>query len=128
MEGPDHKASLEPHELRAMIRAIRNIERSMGDGIKRPTASEIVNKINVRKSIVAGRAIKKAQLFSEGNLTTKRPGNGINPMDWKRVIGKKATRNFIENELIVYLVMIAGSRKKICVLTGSRANMDFFVH
>lgn len=100
MEGPDHKASLEPDELKAMIRAIRNIESAIGDGIKRPSISEFKNKEIARKSIVAHKAIKKNEIFTEKNITTKRPGNGISPMQWMVVLGKKAKRNFREDELI----------------------------
>ncbi|MDO8505867.1 MAG: N-acetylneuraminate synthase [bacterium] len=100
MEGPDHKASLDPDELKAMVHAIRNIEQALGDGIKKPTASE--NKIAsvVRKSIVAARAIKKGNVFTKENLTTKRPGTGVNPTQWDHVLGKKAKRDFNEDELI----------------------------
>ena len=101
MEGPDHKASLEPHELRAMVISIRNIEMSLGDGIKHPTRSEQKNKLIARKSIVASMKINKGQIFTEKNLTTKRPGNGISPMEWNNVIGKRASRDFNEDELII---------------------------
>jgi len=100
MEGPDHKASLEPHELKAMVRAIRNTEKVIGDGIKRPSPSEKKNIIIVRKSIVAARDIMEDEVFSEENITTKRPGNGISPMKWDEIIGKRAIRNFVEDELI----------------------------
>ena len=100
MEGPDHKASLEPDELTQMVRAIRHIEKAIGNGIKEPTASEISNKSIARKSIVAACKIAKGDIFSEKNITTKRPGNGISPMKWHEVIGKTATRDFIEDELI----------------------------
>ena len=101
MEGPDHAASLEPGELKAMIGAIRNIETALGDGIKRPSASEIKNKVVARKSIVAARKINKGATLTEENLTVKRPGSGISPMQWDNVIGKKASRDFEEDELIV---------------------------
>ncbi len=100
MEGPDHKASLEPHELKAMVRAIRNIEKAMGDGIKKPSTSEIKNKLIVRKSIVAAKEIKKGEVLSEETLAVKRPGNGMSPLEWDRVIGKRAKRNFTEDEMI----------------------------
>lgn len=100
MEGPDHIASLEPKELAAMIAAIRNVEQSMGNGIKQPSTSELKNKIIARKSIVAVRTIKKGELFSEDNLTTKRPGNGISPMKWDEVIGTVAYRDFEQDEKI----------------------------
>jgi len=100
MEGPDHKASLEPQELRAMIKAVRNIEKALGDGIKRPSASEIKNKGVVRKSIVAGKNIKKGEAFSVKNLTVKRPGFGISPIEWDNIIGKKAKKDFMSDEMI----------------------------
>lgn len=100
MEGPDHKASLEPNELENMIKAIRNIEKSMGSGLKKPSLSESKNISIVRKSIVALRDIKIEEVFSEENITVKRPGNGISPMEWDKIIGKKATREFKKDELI----------------------------
>ena len=100
MEGPDHKASLEPHELKAMINAIRNVEKALGDGIKKPSKSEEKNKIIVRKSIVAKRKIKKGEIFTEENITVKRPGNGISPMRWYEILGKKASKDYQEDELI----------------------------
>ncbi len=100
MPGPDHQASLEPHELKAMVDAIRNIERALGDGVKRPSASELKNKPIARKSIVASRDIKAGELFSAENLGTKRPGTGISPMRWDDVIGKPARRAFAPDELI----------------------------
>ena len=101
LPGPDHVASLEPDELRAMVEGIRNIEKAVGDGVKRPTASELKNKHVARKSIVARRYIQKGQLFSEDNLAVKRPGTGISPMRWDDVIGRVAIRDFDEDELIV---------------------------
>lgn len=100
MYGPDHKASLEPHELEAMVKAIRNIEIAMGNSIKKPSLQEIKNKDAVRKSIVASRNIKKGDVFTENNITAKRPGIGINPMKWNKVLGKKALRDFQGDELI----------------------------
>ncbi len=100
MEGPDHKASLEPEELRAMVRAVRNIETAMGDGTKKPSESEKKNIEVARKSIVAKRPIRKGEAFSEDNLTTKRPGSGISPMRWNEIVGKTAVRDFTEDELI----------------------------
>ncbi len=100
MEGPDHKASLEPAELKQMIRAIRNTEKALGDGIKRPSPSELANRPIARKSIIAARDIKKGERLDESNLTTKRPGNGISPMRWHEVIGTVAKRDFSEDELI----------------------------
>jgi len=101
MEGPDHKASLEPYELKNMVSAIRNIELAMGTGDKKPTESEIKNMTIARKSIIASRSIKKGEVFSDDNLTVKRPGNGISPMRWYEVTGQKAIKDFSEDELIV---------------------------
>jgi N,N'-diacetyllegionaminate synthase len=100
MEGPDHKASLEPDELKAMVAAIRNIEKALGNGIKEPSKSEKRNIEIVRKSIVAKCDISKGELFTEDNLTTKRPGTGISPMRWNDVVGRIATKNFKEDDLI----------------------------
>lgn len=101
LPGPDHKASLEPEELKAMIDAIRNIEKAIaGSGIKEPSLSEQKNIVIARKSIVAGRNILKGELLTEENLTTKRPGNGISPMLWNELIGKQAKRDYQEDELI----------------------------
>jgi len=100
MEGPDHKASLEPHELKAMIDAIVNIEKALGNGIKKPSKSELKNKDIARKSIVAKREIKKGEIFTEDNITVKRPGTGISPMRWYEVLGKVAPKDYKEDELI----------------------------
>ncbi len=100
MPGPDHRASLEPDELKAMVAGIRNIERAMGDGIKRPSPSELKNKPIARKSLVAARNIKAGEIFSSDNLTAKRPGTGISPMQWDEVIGRSSPRDFSEDELI----------------------------
>jgi N,N'-diacetyllegionaminate synthase len=100
LPGPDHRASLEPDELKAMVAGIRNIERALGDGIKRPSPSELKNKPIARKSLVAAREIKAGELFSPDNLTAKRPGTGISPMKWDEVIGRTAARDFNEDELI----------------------------
>ena len=100
MEGPDHKASLEPRELADMVRAVRNIEAAMGSGIKAVSPSEAKNKPIARKSIVAARAIRKGELLTEENLTTKRPGNGVSPMKWNEVLGTRAVRDFEYDELI----------------------------
>jgi N,N'-diacetyllegionaminate synthase len=100
MPGPDQKASLDPNELKEMIRAIRNIESAMGNGNKEPSKSEIKNLNIARKSIVASRLIQAGEIFSPENITTKRPGNGISPMNWDTVIGKKAKRSFEPDELI----------------------------
>lgn len=102
LPGPDHKASLEPQELKEMVQAIRNVEVAIsGSGIKEPSPSEIKNKDIARKSIVAAKCIHRGELFTEDNLTVKRPGNGISPMKWNEVIGQKANREFYEDELIV---------------------------
>lgn len=100
MEGPDHKASLEPDELKSMVVAIRNIERALGAGHKTVSESEQKNIEIARKSIVAACPIKKGEMFTEDNLTVKRPGNGISPMRWNEVIGKVATKDFEEEEMI----------------------------
>ena len=100
MPGPDHKASVEPHQFSAMVEGIRTIESALGDGIKRPTLSEQANLPVVRKSLVAARPIRKGELFSEANLTAKRPGTGISPMQWDDWIGRRASRDFQANELI----------------------------
>lgn len=100
MAGPDHKASLEPAELSKMVKSIRKIEQALGSWEKNPSESEQKNIEIVRKSIVAKIDIKKGELFSENNITTKRPGNGINPMRWNEVIGKQAAKNYKEDELI----------------------------
>lgn len=100
MPGPDHRASLEPDELECMIRSIRNIEMALGTGEKIPCPSEIPNIIVARKSIVAKCEIKAGEIFTENNLTTKRPGNGISPMKWDSLLGLKAVRDFKEDELI----------------------------
>lgn len=100
MEGPDHRASLEPSELKAMVDAIRNIEKCIGDGIKKRTESEKKNCEVARKSIVAKAMIKKDELLTEENLTVKRPGTGISPMEWYEIIGSKAIRDFDIDEII----------------------------
>lgn len=100
MEGPDHKASLEPDELKQMVDSIRNIEKALGSGIKQPAESERKNIAIARKSIVASVPIRKGEVFTVENITTKRPGNGISPMRWNEVIGTCAVRDFEEDELI----------------------------
>lgn len=100
MEGPDHKASLEPEELKAMVEAIRCVEVSLGDGFKTPSDSERRNMVIARKSIVAMRPIKQGEQFTMDNITTKRPGSGITPMRWREVLGQCAKRSFEEDELI----------------------------
>lgn len=100
MDGPDHKASLEPHELKQMVDGIRKIELALGNGIKQVSESEKANVDVVRKSIVAIRDIKKGEKFTEMNLTAKRPGNGISPMRWDKVIGTIADRDYEADEMI----------------------------
>lgn len=100
MEGPDHKASLEPDELKSMVESIRNIEAALGTGEKKPAEVELANKKAARKSIVAARPIHKGEVLTEENITTKRPGTGVNPMQWPAVIGSRAIRDFDEDELI----------------------------
>lgn len=100
LPGPDHKASLEPDELKAMVAAIRNIEIALGDGIKRLTPSEARNKPIARKSLVASQPIKSGEIFSAQNITAKRPGTGISPMCWDEVLGRKASRDFMPDEMI----------------------------
>ena len=100
LSGPDHKASLEPTELKAMISAIRNIEFALGDGVKRLTPSEARNRTIVRKSLVAACPIRKGEVFSSDNLIAKRPGGGISPMQWDDMLGRVAPRDFVADELI----------------------------
>ncbi|MCL2651778.1 MAG: N-acetylneuraminate synthase [Candidatus Azobacteroides sp.] len=100
MEGPDHKASLEPAEFAAMVKAIRSVEKALGSYEKTVSASESKNKNIARKSIVAAKSIAKGEALTEANLTVKRPGNGISPMEWYNVIGKTALRDFEEDEQI----------------------------
>lgn len=100
MPGPDHKASLEPEELKDMVKAIRDIELALGSGEKEPAEAELKNKIAVRKSIVALKKIRKGERFTTGNITAKRPGNGISPMKWHEVIGQESGYDFDEDELI----------------------------
>lgn len=100
LAGPDHKASLEPQELKAMVSAIRNVELALGDGVKRISDSERKNKSIARKSIVAACPIKKGEAFNETNLTVKRPGDGISPMFWEEVLGKLAGKDFQTDDLI----------------------------
>lgn len=98
MEGPDHKASLEPAELEAMVRAIRNVELALGNGIKKPTPSELKNRKIARKTIVAARDIKKGEIFTEKNIRVKRPERGLSAIKWDKVIGKKAKKDFSIDE------------------------------
>lgn len=102
MEGPDHRASLEPDELKAMVSSIRNIEKATsGSGIKEVSSSERKNMAVARKSIVAKKSIKKGELFSEENITVKRPGTGISPMQWDNVLGQTSQKDFEPDELII---------------------------
>ena len=100
MEGPDHKASLEPDELVAMVKAIRNIELALGSSVKKPSKSEKPNMEIARKSIVANQAIEMGETFTEENMTIKRPGSGISPMQWDETIGRKALKDYDADELI----------------------------
>lgn len=100
LPGPDHKASLEPQELKAMVDAIRNVEIALGDGIKRPSSSELKNKPIARKSLVAIQNIRAGECFNPENVGTKRPGTGISPMRWDEVMGRSASRDFCVDELI----------------------------
>lgn len=100
MEGPDHKASMEPNELSLMVKSIRNIESALGDGIKKPTLSEIKNKNIARKSIVASKKIKEGEKFTKDNISLMRPGDGLSPINWELVIGKNAIRDFEAEEQI----------------------------
>lgn len=100
LPGPDHKASLEPHELKAMVEGIRNVERALGDGVKRPSPSELKNKPIARKSLVAIRPISAGEAFSTENIGAKRPGTGLSPMLWDEVVGRTAAKDFTIDELI----------------------------
>lgn len=100
LPGPDHVASLEPNELEEMVKSIRNIDQAIGNGIKQVSDSERNNITIARKSIIAAKNIKAGEIFTEENLTVKRPGNGISPMRWDDIIGRIAKRDFIEDELI----------------------------
>ena len=100
LDGPDHKASLEPQEFKMMVSMIRNLEIALGNDVKKPAPVEIKNRIAARKSIVASADIKKGETFTEMNITTKRPGNGMSPMLWNKVMGKKAARNYKKDDLI----------------------------
>ena len=100
MEGPDHKASLEPSQLKAMVKAIRNIEKALGSSIKKASKSELLNIKIVRKSIVAKTKIKKGEILTQQNLSVKRPGRGMSPMKWDDVVGTKSTKDYNEDEPI----------------------------
>ena len=101
LPGPDHKASLEPSELKNMVAAIRNIETALGDGVKKCMPSELKNRAIARKSIVAAKTITAGEIFTEDNITVKRPGDGINPMEWDKIIGRQSIKNFEEDEQII---------------------------
>lgn len=101
MEGPDHKASLTPDELTAMVAAVRSVEQALGDGVKAPTPAELQNRAVARKSIVAACPIRRGEVFTEQNLTTKRPGDGLSPMCWHQVLGTTACRDYDTDDLIV---------------------------
>jgi len=100
MEGPDHKASLEPDKLKNMVHAIRNIENALGNGIKKASPSELKNKPIARKSIVAACKIKRGEIFTEKTIIVKRPGTGISPMRWDEIVGKPSTKDYHEDDLI----------------------------
>ena len=100
MEGPDHRASLEFEELKALCKGIRELEKALGSGIKKASKSEAKNKIIARKSLVAKREIQKGEKFSEQNLTTKRPGSGISAMRYEEYLGKRALKTYKKDELI----------------------------
>lgn len=100
MEGPDHRASLDPSELKAMVAVIRGIEKALGDGIKRPLPSEEINRLIARRSIVAARRIRKGEVFTAEAITVKSPATGLSPMAWDSVVGQKAKQDFEEDQLI----------------------------
>ena len=100
LPGPDHIASLEPDELKSMVDAIRAIEVALGNGTKKPTTSELKNQYVVRKSLVAAQEIKKGETFTEENLVIKRPGNGVNPMNYWDTLGEKATKHLYQDQLL----------------------------
>lgn len=100
MSGPDHKASLEPDELMRMVAGIRSIEKAIGDGNKVITQNELQNRDVARKSIVASRDIQEGEVFTDSNLTAKRPGTGISPMEWDEIIGTKAKQSYVKDDLI----------------------------
>lgn len=100
MQGPDHRASLEPAEFAAMTRAIRNLESALGDGLKRPSSSEMANLPLVRKSLVCARAIRRGQIFTPADIAVKRPGTGLSPMRLDEVLGRTAPRDFAVDEMI----------------------------
>ncbi|HDY7489341.1 TPA: N-acetylneuraminate synthase family protein, partial [Vibrio vulnificus] len=101
MEGPDHKASLEPDELTAMVKAIRQVELALGSAVKSPTVSEVKNKAVARKSLVASQAIQAGDAFSADNVTIKRPGNGMSPYQYWEMLERKASRDYQVGDLII---------------------------
>jgi len=100
LPGPDHRASLEPDQLKAMVRSIRAVELALGDGVKRPNIQELETRQIARRSIVAAVPIKQGEIFSENNLTSKRPATGISPMNWDQLVGQTSTRAYAMNECI----------------------------
>ena len=100
MDGPDHKSSINPEELTMMVNSIRNIEKALGSSIKKPSKSEEPNIASARKSIVASRSIKKGEIFTEQNITIKRPGTGISPMEWDSMIDKVAKHDYEKDDLL----------------------------
>jgi N,N'-diacetyllegionaminate synthase len=125
MNGPDHRASLEPSELTAMVNSIRNIEAALGSCEKAPSKSELKNIPIARKSIVAKKDISKGESFTVENITVKRPGNGVSPIYWFSVLGEKANRDYAEDEMIVYIMENSCMEKyKFSVVNGTRADMD----
>jgi N-acetylneuraminate synthase len=100
LPGPDHKASLEPEELYQLVQQIRDVEQSLGDGIKKPSASELKNREVVRKSLIAAKTIKIGDLFTKENLTCKRPGNGVSPFKYWQILGQVSTRDYAQDETI----------------------------
>lgn len=109
LPGPDHKASLDPAELKAMVLAVRNIESALGSDVKQTSPSEMKNKAVARKSIVAAGPIRKGEIFTEDNLTAKRPGTGISPMRWDDMLGRVAGRDYLADELIDISELDAGA-------------------
>ena len=100
MEGPDHKASMDPNGLNALVKSVREVELALGDGIKKVQSSELSNRKFVRKSLVACKAISRGELFTSENLTQKRPGTGLSPMEYWNLIGSRATRSYAVDEVI----------------------------
>lgn len=101
LPGPDHKASLEPDELQAMVEAIRQVEAALGDGVKIPSSSEWKNRPIARKSLVAAKPIKKGEFFTKENIAIKRPGMGVSPMSYWELLGRPATQNYTVDEIVV---------------------------